>query len=87
MNFRQLEYFLAVANAGQITAAAQQLHMAQPPLSYQLKQLETEMGVTLLNRQLVARHCARGAAPARLCAAAGRSQRPGGQPGAVAGTD
>ncbi len=50
VNFRQLEYFLAVANAGQITAAAQQLHMAQPPLSYQLKQLETEMGVTLLNR-------------------------------------
>ncbi|MFC6259720.1 LysR family transcriptional regulator [Levilactobacillus fujinensis] len=50
MNFRQLEYFLAVANAGQITAAAHQLHMAQPPLSYQLKQLEAEMGVTLLNR-------------------------------------
>ncbi|MFC6290511.1 LysR family transcriptional regulator [Levilactobacillus angrenensis] len=50
MNFRQLEYFLAVANAGQITAAAQQLHMAQPPLSYQLKQLEAELGVTLLNR-------------------------------------
>ncbi|WP_367295530.1 LysR family transcriptional regulator [Levilactobacillus yonginensis] len=50
MNFRQLEYFLAVANAGQITAAAQQLHMAQPPLSYQLKQLERELGVTLLNR-------------------------------------
>ncbi|WP_203641396.1 LysR family transcriptional regulator [Levilactobacillus andaensis] len=50
MNFRQLEYFLAVANAGQITAAARQLHMAQPPLSYQLKQLEAEMGVTLLNR-------------------------------------
>lgn len=50
MNFRQLEYFLAVANAGQITAAAQQLHMAQPPLSYQIKQLEAELGVTLLNR-------------------------------------
>ena len=50
MNFRQLEYFLAVADAGQITAAAQQLHMAQPPLSYQLKQLEAELGVTLLHR-------------------------------------
>ncbi|WP_225428294.1 LysR family transcriptional regulator [Levilactobacillus enshiensis] len=50
VNFRQLEYFLAVANAGQITAAARQLHMAQPPLSYQLKQLENEMGVALLNR-------------------------------------
>lgn len=50
MNFRQLEYFLAVADAGQITAAARQLHMAQPPLSYQIKQLEAELGVTLLNR-------------------------------------
>ncbi|MGP4116115.1 LysR family transcriptional regulator [Levilactobacillus zymae] len=50
MNFRQLEYFLAVANAGQITAAAQQLHMAQPPLSYQLKQLEADLGVQLLHR-------------------------------------
>lgn len=50
MNFRQLEYFLAVADAGQITAAAQQLHMAQPPLSYQIKQLEKELGVVLFNR-------------------------------------
>jgi len=50
MNFRQLDYFLAVANAGQITAAAQQLHMAQPPLSHQLKQLEDELGVQLLRR-------------------------------------
>lgn len=50
MNFRQLEYFLAVADAGQITAAAQNLHMAQPPLSVQLKRLEQELGVTLLRR-------------------------------------
>lgn len=50
MNFRQLEYFLAVADAGQITAAAHQLHMAQPPLSYQIKQLESDLGVPLLNR-------------------------------------
>jgi len=50
MNFRQLEYFLAVADAGQITAAAHHLHMAQPPLSYQIKQLENELGVPLLNR-------------------------------------
>ncbi|WP_395321608.1 LysR family transcriptional regulator [Levilactobacillus parabrevis] len=50
MNFRQLEYFLAVADAGQITAAAHQLHMAQPPLSYQIKQLENDLGVPLLNR-------------------------------------
>lgn len=50
MNFRQLEYFLAVADAGQITAAARQLHMAQPPLSYQIKQLENDLGVELLHR-------------------------------------
>ncbi|WP_225423538.1 LysR family transcriptional regulator [Levilactobacillus suantsaii] len=50
MTFRQLDYFLMVANVGQITAAAKQLHMAQPPLSYQLKQLESELGVQLLRR-------------------------------------
>lgn len=54
MTFRQLDYFLMVANVGQITAAAKQLHMAQPPLSYQLKQLESELGVQLL------RHAASG---------------------------
>lgn len=52
VNFRQLTYFLTVAQTGQITAAAQQLHIAQPPLSYQIKQLETELGVTLFNRSV-----------------------------------
>ena len=51
MDLRQLKYFLAIAEEGQITAAAQKLHIAQPPLSYQLGLLEKELGVTLVKRE------------------------------------
>lgn len=50
MDIKQLQYFLTICEEGQITAAAKRLHMAQPPLSYQLKMLEEELGVELLKR-------------------------------------
>lgn len=50
VDIRQLKYFQAIAEEGQISKAARRLHMAQPPLSLQLKQLETELGVMLVER-------------------------------------
>lgn len=50
MNLKQLSYFTAIAEAGSITEAAGQLHIAQPPLSQQLRALEEELGVRLVVR-------------------------------------
>lgn len=50
MEFRVLEYFLAVAREQSITAAAASLHISQPALSTQLKALEKELGKQLLIR-------------------------------------
>ena len=50
VNLKQLEYFVAIAEEHQITAAARRLHISQPPLSYELAQLERELGTTLVRR-------------------------------------
>jgi len=50
MNLRQLRYFVRVVELGSITRAAEMLHVAQPALGLQIKQLEEELGVSLLLR-------------------------------------
>lgn len=50
MNLRQLEYFLAVAQAGSFTAASATVGVAQPTLTKSIRALELELGVTLFER-------------------------------------
>ena len=50
MNLEQINYFLAIANTGTFTKAAEQLFISQPSLSIGIKKLERELGVTLFER-------------------------------------
>ena len=50
MEIKQLEYFRAIVDEGNVSAAARALHMTQPPLSYQMKMLEEELQVQLFIR-------------------------------------
>jgi DNA-binding transcriptional LysR family regulator len=50
MELRHLRYFVAVGDALSFTKAAENLHLAQPSLTRQIQDLETEIGVRLLNR-------------------------------------
>jgi DNA-binding transcriptional LysR family regulator len=50
MELRHLRYFVAVADALSFTKGAQKLHLAQPSLTRQIRDLEEELGVRLLDR-------------------------------------
>ena len=50
MSLQQLQYFLAAFRHGSFSAAAEELHMAQPSLSEQVRRLEAELGVRLFHR-------------------------------------
>ena len=53
MELRHLRYFLAVAEEGSLTEAAEKrLHTSQPSLSRQIRDLEHEVGVSLLTRSV-----------------------------------
>lgn len=51
VDLKRMHYFCTIAEQGQISRAARVLHMAQPPLSQRLKELEEELGTPLFHRK------------------------------------
>src|ERR1700733_3051669 len=50
MEIRQLEYFVAVAEEGNFTRAAERVHISQSGVSAQIQQLERDLGAVLIDR-------------------------------------